>query len=551
MKYFNFKRNKFSTIAKNINLNKFNMKLLYKFRSIIKNINLDKLNFRGIYKLIPIKKFNLIKICKNFYQITCVYLRDLKKNYLRINKYFIFYFLTFIILALLIYSSIPAFYKFDKKYIQNVLCKDLNVKCEINGKINYSFFPSPRIKIRDLEIKDIINSNVNLAQISSTALTVPFNSLLQKNKMKFKKIEIDKAVINFNLDNANYYREFFQHKTLPKPINLKYGKIIFFDEKDEVASIENLNLIYKIKKDSNKVILKGDFLNDKISVILKNTKNENLQRIFEVKLPSLNIFSKGKIFVSDNPKKVINGNILIKNFKNRITAFFEYDKNKISFKKASIRNDFLDGSFTGSLVFLPYFNFDLDAELGSLNFTKFQNLIINLDKNKKLFKINNKLNGVLNISSNNVFSKSTLINSFESKLSFINGDIVLDKLLLNIKKIGAADLTGVIKSDNKFTNLKFESNIFVDNLKKFYSKFGIYNKNKEKNPSNLFISGNIDLINLVLRLNEINTGEKINEEDLLYIESEFNKVLFENRYQSFFDFKNLKEFLKLVIQENN
>ena len=42
----------------------------------------------------------------------------------------------------------------------------------------------------------------------------------------------------------------------------------------------------------------------------------------------------------------------------------------------------------------------------------------------------------------------------------------------------------------------------------------------------------------------------MNEEDLLYIEREFNKILFENRFQSF-NFKNLKEFLKIVIQENN
>ena len=225
MKYFNFKRNKFSTITKNINLNKFNLKLFNNLRSIIKNIDLDKLNFRGIYKLIPIKKFNPVKISKNLYRNIHIYLKDLNRNFLKINKYFIFYFLTFVISVLLIYSSIPLFYKFDNKYIQNVLCKDLNIKCEIKGKINYSFFPSPRIKIKDLEIKDIVDSSANLAKISSTSLTVPFNSLLQKNKMKFKKIEIDKAIINFNLDNINYYREFFQQKSLPKPINLKYGKI--------------------------------------------------------------------------------------------------------------------------------------------------------------------------------------------------------------------------------------------------------------------------------------------------------------------------------------
>ena len=43
----------------------------------------------------------------------------------------------------------------------------------------------------------------------------------------------------------------------------------------------------------------------------------------------------------------------------------------------------------------------------------------------------------------------TLISLFS--IISISGDISLDKLLLNIKKIGAADLTGVIKSDNKFT----------------------------------------------------------------------------------------------------
>jgi len=550
MKYFNFKRNKFSTIIKNINLNKFNLRRFYKHSSIIKNINLDKLNLKGIYKLIPIRRFNLIKVFKNFYHSIFIYLKDLKKGFLRISKNFILYFLAFIILALSIYSSIPIFYKFDKKYIQDVLCEGIKIKCEIKGKINYSFFPSPRIKVRDLRIKDIVDNSIDLAKISNTAITISFKNLFQKNKIKFKKIKIDKAIINFNLDNVNYYKKFFQKEALPRPINLKYGKIIFFEKKGDVTSIENLNLIYKINKNSNKIILKGDFLGDKISIILKNTNKENLQRTFEVKLPGLNFFSKGKIFESTGSEKTINGNILIKNLKNRITGFFEYDKGKFLFKKASIRNDFLDGTFIGSISFLPYFNFDLDADLESLNFTKLQAFTIKLDKNKKLFKINKKLNGTLNLSTNNVFSKSSLINSFESELSFINGNILLDKLLLNIKKIGAADLTGAIKSDNKFINLKFESNIFIDNLKRFYSKFGIYNKDKEKKPSNLFVSGNIDLINLILRLNEINADKKMKEEDLLYTESEFNKILFENRYESF-NFKNLKEFLKIVIQENN
>ena len=43
-------------------------------------------------------------------------------------------------------------------------------------------------------------------------------------------------------------------------------------------------------------------------------------------------------------------------------------------------------------------------------------------------------------------------------------------------KLGAADVVGIVKNDEKFSNFKFESNIFFDNLKYFYNKFSIYNK---------------------------------------------------------------------------
>jgi len=110
-----------------------------------------------------------------------------------------------------------------------------------------------------------------------------------------------------------------------------------------------------------------------------------------------------------------------------------------------------------------------------------------------LFKVNKKINGQLNLSVDKVFSKHTLINSFESRIRFVNGNILIEQLLLNLKKLGAADITGIVKNDKKFTNFRFENNIFLDNLKRFYNKFGIYNK--PNISSHLFISGNFDLIN--------------------------------------------------------
>ena len=68
--------------------------------------------------------------------------------------------------------------------------------------------------------------------------------------------------------------------------------------------------------------------------------------------------------------------------------------------------------------------------------------------------------------------------------------------MLNLKKLGAADITGIIKNDGKFTNFKFEKNIYLDNVKSFYNRFGIHNK--EKTPYDLFVSGSLDLVNFNL-----------------------------------------------------
>ena len=128
----------------------------------------------------------------------------------------------------------------------------------------------------------------------------------------------------------------------------------------------------------------------------------------------------------------------------------------------------------------------------------------------------------------------------------MNGNILIEQLLLSLGRLGAADITGVINNDKKYSTLKFENNIFLDNLKRFYNKFGIFNK--ERTPTNLFISGNLDLMNLRLLLNEISEDEKFSDEDIAYFEKKFNDILLENGYASLFNFLNLKNFIGSITE---
>ena len=95
------------------------------------------------------------------------------------------------------------------------------------------------------------------------------------------------------------------------------------------------------------------------------------------------------------------------------------------------------------------------------------------------------------------------------------------------------------------------ASLFFSELKKlaFVSKFGIYDKKTVS--SNLFISGNFDLQNIKNSFYEISSNEKFNNEDVNFIEQEFNDLMLEDGYESLFRFPKFKEFIKSITSEVN
>ena len=543
-KSFKFIKHHFLEIYKNIDFKKYNFYRIYRYS------DLRRYNFSKIYRYSDLRRYNFSKIYRYFdlrrYNFSIIY------RYFEIKKYknIPFYFVSVVVFSAFVYLSIPMFFNYDKSKIKNIICEDFNIKCSIEGKIKYSFLPSPRIKIKNLIIQDFVDKKKTLGQINDVAIKLSLYNLLNKSKFNFTKIELRNAKIDFDLHELKEYKNFLKKNFNTKPINLKNGEIRFFNDKKDVTTIRNVNFKYKTKNDGNELILKGDFLDDEVYLNLKNKKNKkDPSTILILKL--LGTKTKINIIDSDLDKSSFSGNVSFKEGKNRFTSIFDYKNDQIVFKQANLRNPFLDGKLNGEVKFLPYFNFNLNVDLNSINFNSLYSSLISLDeKNKKnLFKINKKINGQLNLSANKIFSKRTLIDSFESRIQFINGNILIEQLLLNLGKLGAADITGIIKNNKKFSNFKFENNIFVDNLKRFYNKFGVFNK--QNTPSSLFISGNFDLVNLQLRLDEISDDKKFKEEDVAYIEGEFNDLVLVDGYASLFNFLKLKEFVKVIITGTN
>tara|TARA_B100000029_G_scaffold369544_1_gene363392 strand:- start:510 stop:2156 length:1647 start_codon:yes stop_codon:yes gene_type:complete len=548
MKYINFKRYKFSTVFKNLNTLVFknlNTLKLYFF----KILSFIRYSFKRKVKLPNVKDFDFNKKIKYFNPIT-YFVNQIKNINFSNSKFLLLHLPVAILFFTLLYLIIPSFYNYDKSEIVKEICNDKNIECLIKGKVKYKFYPTPRIKIENFEINNISKKKKNIITANQISAKLSFKNLLAKEKQKIKKIDLNNFEINFNLKNFKAFKNIFSQKIDSMPIFFNKGKILFFDEEDYVASFENVSLNMKVAQNFIEASLKGEFLDDDIYINLDSKKNDSVfsaDLIF--KMSKANILTKANIKNSSKDKNLIKGNALIKKNKNRITTIFDFKDNEFNISKSNIKNSFIDGQLMGKITLLPYFNFDLNIDLNSINFTRlYKNfLFLNANKQKEILKVNDKINGKLNLSSQKIYSSYNIIKSFESRLHLNNGDIVIDQLLLNLGKLGAADVLGSISHDEKLSSFKFESNIFVDNQKKFISKFGIYNR--ESIPSNLFISGNFDLNNLKFSFYEISDDEKLNSDDVNFIENEFNDLMLENDYKTLFHFPNFKKFIKSITSE--
>jgi len=537
MKYFNIKRYKFSTITsglRNLLNNAFNFHKIAKIKNFFSYFDYSKNALKKTVKHFSLSNFN--------------FFHKMKKIKVPRSKFLLFHFPAFLIFFGLLYIAIPIFFSYENKTIQKVICNK-NVQCIAKGKISYTFFPTPRLKIKSL-IVNINSVKTKLIIANDVSLKLSIKNLLAKDKHKIKKIIISDFESNINLKKLEEYNFIFKTGISPVPVFFKNGQIVLYDNKNYIAAISQVDCFIKKLENSSKLKLEGKFLNDDIAINFSNEFDDDkpITKI-DLRMKNLNFYAKANFF--DLKKIINNGKFLIKKDRNKISGIFNYKENKITIVKSNIRNSIIDGKITGDIVFLPYFDFNVDLNLNSINFTKLYNYFLSLDKEeqKKIFKINNKINGKLNFSSEKVYSRNNLVKSFESRIKFYNGNTKIEQFLINLGKLGAADILGKIDNDNDSVDFKFESNIFVDNQKKFLSKFGIYGK--ENISSNIFIQGNFDLQNIRTSFYEISTDKKFNNEDINFIESEFNELILENGFIDLFNFKKFKVFLKSVREEKN
>ena len=188
MKYMNFKR--------------------YKFSTIFKKINLKSYNFSKIYRFFNIRRFDYTKITRYFnlrrYNLGSPNIASLKKINFRSNKFLMFHLPSSIIFFTFLYLAIPTFYNYDKSVLENVICKNKNIKCNIIGKVSYQFYPTPRLKVKNIIIKDQADKKIKLITAQDVDVKLSIKNLLAKEKHTYTSILFDKFEINLDIKKIIY-----------------------------------------------------------------------------------------------------------------------------------------------------------------------------------------------------------------------------------------------------------------------------------------------------------------------------------------------------------
>ena len=442
--------------------------------------------------------------------------------------FFIRYLFGIFFVAIILFLNTPYFFNYKNKdqIIKNYLYQVYGINIKKIESIKYTSLPTPHLQINNV-ISNFYLDDVKL-NIKNLKIYPKILSIYNYENFKLRKIKIEKSNLNLN---------FQDFKLLSKNIFTSGNKIIFdnlsLNIKEDKISIISLKEIEFKNFGLRKNIIRGEVFDQRFKIDL----DDELKN-FKFKLLSLGIFAKLNIIKNNeisSTKGNIDGKVLSSNFK----LNFLHDKSSIKINSFFFRDKSLSFDSKGNLQLLPYFNIKLESEIKDIDVNLIKDLDIEKILNyKDLIKKINAENKI--IFKSKIFSRPK-IDFFNIKSNLAYGRLKAEK---NLKII---DSNFVCKSDidllEKFPVLNFNCSINSEDKKKLLKFFNITYKPKNE-ILNIYINGNINVINNKINFNKIETDNyQASKEDLKFFKKTFENTLFDKDFTNIFNISKLRKFI--------
>ena len=483
-------------------------------------------------------KTSAIKTIKSLFNLLSV--NNLKKKF---NKSPIITGIVLIILIILVFYFIrPYFLNFnsEKEFIENKINREFKINGKIKGNINYNFFPSPRIKIKNIEIKFNQRSE-KISKIDNSYIILSPLSLTSIKNFKFNNFLVSEQKVKvYPKDIKNYLIYFLMKKN--KNILIKNSEIFFQNDQNDIVAFEDFNLNQKVQKTKNKIDINTIFSQNRVKI--KFLDNYNEKKYFTASIPTLES-SVDIIFNKDSNIENLSGQLKLDLFKSILLINFEGSKN-FKILNSFFRNKFLNSKINGKISFDNGFYFDLDTEINKINLRQllFYYFSSSGDQSQIISGLSKKLNGKIKI--NNKSSNSFLgrLNNSKATLIFESGKLKIENGSTTFFDGTKLNFNGLYGDSQGFPKLNFTLSFSTENAKKFLKKFDLHDYSE--NNLEFIVKGFINLQDKKLKISNIikNNNERISRGVIMKIEKKFNTFVIKDSNLDLLDFFKLKKFAK-------
>ena len=431
---------------------------------------------------------------------------------LKKNSKYILYLPVFIIIFLFIYFYIPKFFNYTPNLIQESLKKNSEINIKNISNINYKFFPSPRLKLfgSDLEFQE------GFLKVENAEVDIVLNplSIINYKILDYNKLLIRGGSSNFEINNINQLFNYI--KKNKKKINFKKNKIILLGEKKKLFEINESSTRFDIQKKTKQLKINGLFLNHKISFVLETKPDSTMEII--LKVPELD-WSTNILLENKEDFKKFQGLAKFEVLNN----FFQFNlitDKRITINKGFVRSSLVNSAFEGNFSLHPFFSFNLDFQLNSLDIKKLiqifqQKYFLNSRIGIELIK---KIDGSL-----------TFKDMFEGTVLFKNREVLFQNF-----KVG------------KKTQILFDAKV-SELGKKVKIQFNLSKniKNKKTPTKSIKLSGFLIPSSSKVTFEKIAVGKEIfTEKKIKNYEKKFKIEVINNSIINIFNKKKLNNFFK-------
>ena len=151
-----------------------------------------------------------------------------------INK-IILYFLLFTVVVFFTYFSIPKFLNYTPELIKKSLKKNSKFNIKNISKINYKFFPTPRLRVYGSNLEH----EENILKIEDAEIDIILNliSLIDYKRLNYDRLLIRGGSTNVKINKVNKLLDYI--KKSKKKIKFKKNNIVILKEKKKIFEVKN------------------------------------------------------------------------------------------------------------------------------------------------------------------------------------------------------------------------------------------------------------------------------------------------------------------------